>query len=70
MAPISGMQIITPETLEALALALTSPPIGKRICYRKNAISKKLTRDDLTNFAAEGRLCRSETSQPEPIVPS
>ena len=51
----SGMQIITPETLEALALALTSLPVGKSVYVTANDF-KKLTGDDLTNFAAEGRF--------------
>jgi hypothetical protein len=54
-AAISSMQIITPETLEALALALTSLPVGKSVYVTANDF-KKLTGDDLTNFAAEGRF--------------
>ena len=54
-AAISGMQIITPKTLEALALALTSLPVGKSVYVTANDF-KKLTGDDLTNFAAEGRF--------------
>lgn len=49
------MQIITPKTLEALALALTSLPVGKSVYVTANDF-KKLTGDDLTNFAAEGRF--------------
>ena len=49
------MQIITPETLEALASALTSLSVGESVCVTANDF-KKLTGDDLTTFAAEGRL--------------
>ena len=49
------MQVITPETLEALASALTSLPVGKSVYVTANDF-KKLTGDDLTNFAAEGRF--------------
>jgi hypothetical protein len=49
------MQIITPETLEALASALTNLSVGESVCVTANDF-KKLTGDDLTNFAAEGRL--------------
>ena len=52
---LSGMQIITPETLEALASALTSLSVGESVCVTANDF-KKLTGDDLTTFAAEGRL--------------
>jgi hypothetical protein len=47
------MQIITPETLEALASALTNLSVGESVTAND---FKKLTGDDLTTFAAEGRL--------------
>jgi hypothetical protein len=36
----SGMQIITPETLEALALALTSLPVGKSVYVYRERFQK------------------------------
>jgi hypothetical protein len=49
------MQIITPETLGALGSALTNLPVGESVYVTANDF-KKLTGDDLTNFAAEGRF--------------
>jgi hypothetical protein len=49
------MQIVTPETLEALGSALTNLPVGESV-YITASDFKKLTGDDLTNFATEGRL--------------
>jgi hypothetical protein len=52
---VSAMQIITPESLGALASALTSLPVGESVYVTANDF-KKLTGDDLTDFAAEGRF--------------
>jgi hypothetical protein len=49
------MQIITPETLEALGSALTSLPVGETVYIMADDF-KRLTGDDLTDFAVESRL--------------
>jgi hypothetical protein len=49
------MQIITPETLEALGSALRSLPVGETVYVTANDF-KRLTGDDLTDFATEGRF--------------
>jgi hypothetical protein len=49
------MQIITPETLEALGSALTSLPVGETVYITADDF-KRLTGDDLTDFAPEGRF--------------
>jgi hypothetical protein len=49
------MQIITPETLEALGSALTNLPVGETVYITADDF-KRLTGDALTDFAVEGRF--------------
>ena len=60
------MQIIAPETLEALASALTSLPVGKSVYVTADDF-KKLTRDDLTDLAAEGRFMTGNLCSPNQL---
>jgi hypothetical protein len=52
---MSSMQIITPDTLEALGSALTNLPVGETVYITANDF-KRLTGDDLTGFVTEGRF--------------
>jgi hypothetical protein len=52
---VSGMQIITPETLEALGSALTNLLVGETVYITADDF-KRLTGDALTDFAVEGRF--------------
>jgi hypothetical protein len=49
------MQIITPDTIEALQSTLTNLPVGETVSFTADHF-KKLTGNDLTDFASEGRF--------------
>jgi hypothetical protein len=49
------MQILTPDTIEALRSTLTNLSVGETVSFAADHF-KRLTGDDLTDFASEGRF--------------
>jgi len=57
----SALQFITPESLEALQAALMDLTAGETVCI-SSAEFRKLTGEEITKFASEGRLMMGNLS--------